>query len=221
MSDDLQALEATLGGLRPAVLDRMLLARLEDSTNGYLTSLTPAEAQFDSALRQIRPASLSPAFLATLEATLTHRAATAATAASTLVAFPQPVPTPAAHSRHGHRPMLAAAAAVALLGAAAALFLPGKGSPRIASAPTSHPTPAQPFSTAPASPNNQNFVPAAFNTGLSQVSDEGVLWQSKNQPQRVVKVVYWDRVTLVNPEGKKIECEVPRVEYILVPEKVD
>ena len=214
MSDDLQALEAALGGLRPAALDRMLLARLEDSTNDALTTPTAAETQVESSLRQIRPASLSPAFMATLEATLTRHAVTEAT---TLVAFPQPV----AHSRHGHRPMLAAAAAVALLGAAAALFLPGKGSPQNASTPASHAPPIPAFAATPASPNNQNFVPAAFNTGLSQVSDAGVLWQSKNQPQRVVKVVYWDRVTLVNPEGKEIEYEKPRVEYILVPENID
>ena len=218
MSDDLQALEATLAGLRPAALDGRLLARLGDSINDALTILTPAAAQFGSSLRQSRPASLAPAFMATLEATLTRSAATAAT---TIVAFPQPLPTPAAHSRHGHRPMLAAAAAVALLGAAAALFLPGKSTPRSASTPASDPPPTAAFTTTPVSPNNQNFVPAAFNTGLSQVSDEGVLWQSKNQPQRVVKVVYWDRVTLVNPEGKKIECEVPRIEYLLVPEKID
>jgi len=218
MSDDFQELEAALEGLRPAALDRMLLARLEDSTQDALTTLTPAEAHFEASLRQLRPATLSPALMAALEATLTRSAATAAT---NIVAFPQSSPTSAAHRRPSHRPMLAAAAAVALLGAAAALFLPGKGAPRSASTPVAHPPPAQPFATAPASPNNQNFVPAAFNTGLSQAKDEGVLWQSKSQPQRVVKVVYWDRVTLVNPEGKQIEYEVPRVEYILVPEKID
>ena len=215
MSDDFQELEAALGGLRPVALDRMLLARLADATAGPLTSLNPAEASFENSLRQIQPAALTPALMAALEATLTRGAAPAAPA---IVPFPQ---SAAHHPRHAHRPMLAAAAAVALLGAAAALFLPGKGSPHMAATPASRPAPTQPFTTPPPSPNSQNFVPAAFNTGLSQASDVGVIWQTKNQPQRVVKVVYWDRVTLVNPDGRKIECEVPRIEYILDPEKID
>ena len=114
--------------------------------------------------------------------------------------------------------MLAAAAAVAMLGAAAALFAPRADTPQVAIAtrPTTVPSPV-PQAATPAS----NFVPATFNTGLSQASDEGVVWQDATQPRRVVKVVYWDRVTLVDPDGRKVEVEQPRVEYILVPEKID
>jgi len=214
MSPDLQALEANLRGLRPAALDRKLLARLEDSAKGTLTTADPADAPFEISLRQSQPAKLAPALMAALVATLD------APHVTTVVPFPQAAPAPVGR-RHSHRPMLSAAAAVALLGVAAALFLPGKSRPRTAATPIAQPPQVAPFANAPAPPAAQNFVPAAFNTGLSQASDEGVLWQSKNQPQRVVKVVYWDRVTLVNPEGRKIEYEKPRVEYILVPEKID
>jgi len=212
MTDDFQALEAALAGLRPAALDRRLLARLEGCAAGDSAALSPTEAQFEAALRNIQPAPLPPAWLAALEATLIQDAATEA---SRIVPFPQ---IPAATRHH---PMLAAAAAVALFGAAAAWFIPATGTHPAASAPTSQPPPAQPFAPAPAAPANQNFVPAAFHTGLSQASDVGVLWPAQNQAQRVVKVVYWDRFTLVNPEGKQIEYEKPRVEYILVPEKID
>ena len=236
MTDDLQALEATLAGLRPVALDQRLLARLEACTAGETTVLNSAEAQFEASLRNNQPAALSPALLAALEATLTS---SAATEASRIIPFPQQI---AADRRRSQHPMLAAVAAVALFGAAAAWFLPDAGTHLTASAPVSKQSPASPFATPPAAsatpvaptapttpaaqvaqaaPATQNFVPAAFNTGLSQASDVGVLWQSQNQAQRVVKVVYWDRVTLVNPEGKQIECENPRVEYILVPEKID
>ena len=215
MSPDLHALEATLRGLRPAALDESLLARLEDAAEGPLTTLDAAAASFENSLRQSQPARLPAALMAALEATLNSSAPT------TVVAFPQTASPPVGRSRHGHRPMLAAAAAVALLGAAAALFLPGNKPPQSAAASASHPPQPAPLATAPAAPAAQNFAPASFNTGLSQASDEGVVWQSKNQPKRVVKVVYWDRVTLVNPEGKKIEYEKPRVEYILVPENID
>jgi len=221
MSPDLQELEANLKGLHPAALDEVLLARLVESTHGSLTTLNPEEVQFEALLRRIRPAAVPPALMATLE---TARRVSAATSEPAIIPFPQAATAPASRSRHGSRQMFAAAAAVALLGAAAALFMPGKSPQQTVAAPISHPPIVAPFSTAPASPatqSSQNYVPATFNTGLSQAKDEGVLWQSTDQPRRVVKVVYWDRVTLVNPEGKKIECEQPRVEYILVPEKID
>ena len=221
MSPDLQELEANLRGLHPAALDRNLLARLEDSANSTLTKLSPAEAQFENSLRHIQPAKLPPALLAALEATLTS---TAPVAANPVIAFPQSATPAASRIRHRHWPTLAAAAAVALLGAAAALYIPGKGQRQTAATPVSPPPQAAPFATtptAPANPSSDNFVLASRNTGLSHAKDQGVLWQAKSQPRRVVKVVYWDRVTLVNPEGKKIECEQPRIEYILVPEKID
>ena len=48
-----------------------------------------------------------------------------------------------------------------------------------------------------------------------------MLWQAPNQPRRVVKVIYRDRVTLIDPRRPKVEVDQPRVEYILVPEKLD
>lgn len=216
MSPAPQELEAKLGALRPSPLDGLLLARLEDAANGSLTTLGTAEAQLEISLRRIQPTKLPPAFMAALEATL----GAAATVEPSIIPFPNPANGTAGATRHDHRAMLSAAAAVALLGAAAALFTPGK-SPQQTSVAADHSQQASPPTSAPASPLSQNFVPAAFNTGLSQASDEGVLWQAKDQPRRVVKVIYWDRVTFVNPQGNKIECETPRVEYILVPEKID
>ncbi|MEI6674524.1 MAG: hypothetical protein WCO57_05045 [Verrucomicrobiota bacterium] len=217
MSNDLQQLEATLEGLHPSALDQDLLARLEDAANGTLGTLSPAAMQLETSLRRMRPAALSPSLLAALEATL---GATVSMPESTIIPFPQSTPVAVVHARHGRRPMFAAAAAVALLGALAALYTPGKGPVPLATSATPSPQAPVPAAAAP-SPAAQNFVPAGFNTGLSQASDEGVVWQTKDQPRRVVKVVYWDRVTFVNPEGKKIEYENPRVEYLLVPEKID
>ena len=225
MSEEFQALEAALAELRPAALDARLLARLNECTTAAPTPLTPAEAHFETSLRNIQPAALPPGLLAALEAT---RSATSG--ASRIVPFPQ-IHSANKIPRHNHRPMLAAAAAaVAILGAAAALFMPDKGSLSTASSHSSShssspasrpPTPPQAPSTAPIAPANQNFAPTTFHTDLSQASDVGVLWQSQNQAQRVVKAIYWDRFTLVNPEGQQIEYEKPRVEYILVPENID
>ena len=65
------------------------------------------------------------------------------------------------------------------------------------------------------------LVPAGFNRGLSEASDEGVVWQANDQPHRVVKVVYIDKVTMKDGNGRTYQMERPRVEYILVPAKID
>jgi hypothetical protein len=65
------------------------------------------------------------------------------------------------------------------------------------------------------------LVPAGFDRGLSEASDEGVVWQSANRPHRVLKVVYQERVTLKDSAGRTYQVEQPRVEYILVPAKTD
>lgn len=211
MSPDLQELEAQLAALRPAALDRGLLARLAASATDDLTALPPAAAELEASLRRFRPAPLPAA----LTAALTQGATTPA---ATVIPFPTATP----RTRHWNRPMLSAAAAVAILGASAALLVPRHAAPDAALA--SHfPTAPATAAALPAAPSGvaSHFVPAAFNTGLSQASDEGVVWQDANQPRRVVKVVYWDRVTLVDADGRKVEVEKPRVEYILVPEKID
>jgi hypothetical protein len=214
MSPDLQELEAKLSALRPAALDSELLARLADSATGDLTTLTPAAAELETALRRLRPAPLPAALTAALTATV-------APVAPAIIPFPTAAQPPARAS-HWNRQMLSAAAAVAILGASAALFLPRAGTPQSPlaanppTAPQAVPGPVSPLA-APAS----NLAPAAFHTGLSRASDEGVIWQNPTQPRRVVKVVYWDRITLTDADGRKVEVEQPRVEYILVPEKVD
>jgi hypothetical protein len=68
---------------------------------------------------------------------------------------------------------------------------------------------------------NGNFVPAGFNRGLSEVHDEGVVWKSNSQPHSVVRVVYKDLVTLKDANGRTVQVEQPRVEYMLVPAKTD
>jgi hypothetical protein len=66
-----------------------------------------------------------------------------------------------------------------------------------------------------------NLTPASFNRGLSEVHDEGVVWKSNNQPHTVVRVVYKDMITLKDANGRTIQVEKPRVEYMLVPAKTD
>ena len=47
-----------------------------------------------------------------------------------------------------------------------------------------------------------------------------MIWQSNQQPHRVLKVVYQDRVTYRDPSGKTYQVEQPRVEPLLLHERL-
>lgn len=125
---------------------------------------------------------------------------------------------PVARARRGSG-WLAAAAAVALLGGVAALYLPTGRQPAAAVASDQGTGAQRPAASAPAVAA-PGFVTAGTRAGVREVRDEGVIWTGGREPLRRVRVVYFERVTLVNGRGEKLEVERPRVEYILLPEKL-
>jgi len=212
MSSDPSSIENDLRQLRAAALDESLLARLEACADGRLTQLDPAELEFEKRLRGTPPARLSPDLMASLVTTVAALPFPAAD--PKIVRFPAAAePQPSRHARQ-NRHWWGAAAAVALFGALAGWLVPA-GNP---SAPVADNKPAAP-AIRPVAP--APLVPAGFNRGLSEASDEGVIWHSNNQPHRVLKVVYQERVTLKDADGRTYHVEQPRVEYILVPAKTD
>jgi hypothetical protein len=131
-----------------------------------------------------------------------------------IVLFPKTAPVIARPAPKSRNPMWAAAAAVALIGGATALLIPTqKSSPRQVARNIGSPI------VSPAA--NSNYVAAGFKTGIDDAVDEGVTWHQGDQPHRVLKFKYVDKVTLKNSEGKTVEVEQPQIEYILVPEKMD
>jgi hypothetical protein len=204
MTHDPSSLEAELRKLTAAMPDEALLARLEAAADGTLNQLTPAEVRFEEFLRGNPPSKLAPDFLADLEKIT--RGVPFPTDGN-IVPFPNKTSHPEVRRK---RPMWAAAAAVALVGAASALLVPtGKPAGNLVEK-------AAPSDAAPA-----NLVPASFNRGVTEVSDQGVVWKSGNQPHSVVRVVYQDRITLTDASGRTFEVEQPKVKYMLVPEKTD
>ncbi|GAA5116310.1 hypothetical protein JIN84_19220 [Luteolibacter yonseiensis] len=210
MKQDHSSIEAELRSLQAAMLDDELLRRLEAAAEGTQTQLTREELRFEDSLRRHSPARLSLDFLTRLEAVV-HEVPFPVN--EKIVMFPkaqQGKQTPAART---NRPMWSAAAAVALVGAISALMIPtGKTPERTARqadpAPLSQDGPA-------------NLIPASFNRGVSEVSDEGIVWKSNNQPHSVVRVVYQDRITLKDGDGRTYQVEQPKVKYMLVPAKTD
>ncbi len=206
MNTDHSSLEADLRQLRAAALDPALLARLESAADGRLMRLDPEEIRFESRLREFSPVGFSADFMARLEAVV-HEVPFAVD--EKIVLFPQ-APAP-----RRSRPLWASAAAIALIGAASALLIPAGKSPEPQarqSAPVS-----QPATRAAGG----NLVPASFDRGVSEVRDEGIVWETSTQPKSVVRVIYRDKVTLKDEIGRTFQVEQPRVEYLLVPARTD
>jgi hypothetical protein len=210
-SDSSSFIENELRQLRAAALEESLLARLEACADGSITRLDPAELELEQRLRGMAPARLSPDLMATLQATVATVPFSAAE--PKIVRFPVSVSAPSGHVLH-QRHWWGAAAAVALFGALAGWLLPGGNPPQ----PLADSRPAAP-AIRPAAP--ASLVPASFNRGLSEATDEGVIWHSSQQPHRVLKVVYQERATLKDSAGRTYQVEQPRVEYIFVPAKTD
>lgn len=209
MTSDPSSLEAQLGELQAATLDEAYLLRLEAAADGTLTQLTPEELRFEALLRETPAAKLSADFMAQLEA-IVHETPFAVD--EKIVLFPK---GNASVPPRRHRPIWGAAAAVALIGAASALLMPSANRPSAVARQS-----APPSSSIAATPTG-NFIPAGFNRGLSEVHDEGIVWKANKQPHNVVRVVYKDKITLKDENGRTVEVEQPRVEYMLVPAKTD
>lgn len=207
MSEDLTLLESQLRALRPAALRPSLLDRLDACANGTWTRESTSESRIEESLAAARPAALPPALMASLESTL---ARIPFPAERNIVLFPKR--GEAAPQRP--RTWMAAAAAVALLGAIAAFSIPVGRTPASLASTEKSPSPLP-------KPTSPLLVPAGFERNLSEARDEGVVWGQPDQAHRVLKVIYKDRVKMKDATGRTYEVEQPRVEYILVPEKVD
>jgi hypothetical protein len=212
MASDSSSIENDLKRLRATALDESLLARLEACVDGSMTRLDPAALEFEQRLRTLSPARLSPELMNSLQATLA--AVPFPPAQPKIVRFPVGGTTTSSRSARPGRQWWGAAAAVAMFGALAGWLVPDGSKPQPV-AGSGQPSPGI-RSAAPA-----QLLPASFNRGLSEASDEGVIWHSSEQPHRVFKVVYLERATLKDSSGRTYQIEQPRVEYILVPAKTD
>ena len=214
MSLDSSTLEARLKDLTAAELDDALLARLDACAHETWTELSPAETAAEREFQRISPTDLPGGLLESLVA------ATAAVpfprGEANILPFPE---RPVAAPRRKERAWWGAAAAVALCGALAALMIPQGADRPVVSGGGSAPQP--PPAPADSPRQGDRLIPAGFDRGLSEARDAGVVWPSNQQPHRVLKVVYKDRVTLRDGAGRTYQVEQPRVEYILVPDKAD
>ncbi len=208
MSHEITSLESQLRALRPASPGPALLDRLEACAAGVWQNTSRTERAAGEALAGRQPAALPPALLESLHGVLDQ---VPFPQPSKIVAFPAKAGAPALR-RHSR---LAAVALVALCGVLTALLVPVSDKPDAVAA-----NPPRP-GAAPAAANKANLTPAGFRRGLSEASDEGVVWQSPHRAYRILRVDYQDTYTMPGSDGSIYQLEQPRVEYILVPAKID
>ena len=179
MSFDPSSIENDLRQLHAAGLDESLLARLEACAEGSWTNLDPLEIHMERRLRGIAPARLPDPLMERWRR-----------------------PWPPFHFRLPRRRLSVFPAVSRRQGVRSA----SGGEPPRPQSHCSAVSPAGWFRTIkPASPPpprlrsrprnvfhrpSPRLFPAAFNRGLSEASDEGVILHSSNQPHRVLKVVY-------------------------------
>ncbi len=216
MSHDDATYEDALCRIRPCRLDAPLTRRLMVAIEDASATDREMDHAFEASIAVAKPAAL-PAGL---------KSRLSALADPVVGSMPTAEPARVMPIRR-----YAAAAAVAAVGAALALFAPIGGDDGRAqltgangdmtddTALSSIAVDATRVDPGPAM-DPRSFVPAAYQRGLSDARDEGVVWRD-NAAHRVLRIVYMDTITLRNEAGETVEVEQPRVEYIVVPKKVD
>jgi len=207
MDEDFHELEATLKGMRPVTPDAACMDRLL----AVLERRTPAaDSGIERELGKLIPSALTDGVQERFLETVSR------------VPFPVdekvvlfPGKTKPVEKTPARRPWIAAVAAVAVLGGFSALMMgPQKGG--------SGPIVRQETSSGPVvSPKDSRLVNASLGSQVSEAQDQGVIWTPDGKALRQVKVIYMDKVKYVGDDGKIVEVERPRVELLLVPEKVD
>jgi hypothetical protein len=208
MDPEFQDIEDTLVALRPAALEPACMERFLAAVEGRLQAAEPALAALEKSLGGMSPLELRGSLAGAL---LENAARVPFPVDEKVVLFPG-ASRPAAKVQ-ARRPWYAAAAAVAVAGAFSALMV-NQPEPRTGG------TIAETRTRVPGA-QATGFVPASFGSGVEEASDEGVMWTPDGKPMRMVRVIYMDRAKYRDEQGKIIEFERPRVEYIMVPEKID
>ena len=161
--------------------------------------------KFEEELERLSPAAMPDGMIARMAAAMDGWAD--AEEEEKVVPFPRGQAEGRGSSRNG---FWAAAAAVALLGALAAFFVPPNGGSKLAG----NSGVATPYLAA-------SFAPVGAERNIVNASDEGFVVMRDAVPHRAVRVEYMDRIELRNDQGERVEVEAPRVRIVLIPVRVD
>lgn len=238
LDHDLLELEAQLALLVPcavpAELAASVSAELDHALVDATVDLTDAELkELEAHLELLSPTGLSTDVLMRMTEAM-DRWHEHVPVEEKLVQFEQAEAVPAqverthAATKSGFN-IYAAAAAVALLGAAAAIVMPklnqntnsGIASGHATSQPSSDidstTTPAVGATDVFSDTNDAWLVPDSLSHNVTHTSDAGVLMSRDNVPHRRIRIDYVDRVIVLDKDGREIEINRPGVQYMLIP----
>lgn len=205
--------EQELRNQAPTRFDGAFLDRLTACAEGSLADMPKEDVEFAAIISSIKPRAISSALNSSLMNTIGE---TPFAVDEKIVMFNRQAKPGIARPRIFRHFNIAAAAAVALLGALTAFMIPGGKNNENGNFQASN---SNHVSTIPAT--NPHLAPASFGHNLSETRDAGVIWRGKNQPHRVIRLTYADMVTMKNEKGESYQVERPRYEYVIIPEKID
>jgi hypothetical protein len=216
MDSELLEIEAALKAMRPKSADSSL-DRLAAAMEGRMETVDPGMRAQEAELKAFRPAGFTATYRDLLLAQVQH---IPFPQDEKLVIFPGKSSSPSKArpaARKSWFPM-SAAAAVALAGGLTALLV--DRNPSQSGGPVANGTGSSAIISNPSSLHS-GVVPASFNSAVQEAKPEGLIWNKDGTPARIFRVVYRDHAKVTDANGKVVEVEQPRVEYLMVPEKVD
>jgi len=225
LSPELLELEKQLGRLVPSSMSQDLLGRMEQSMHG-----TAKESRLDSDDLDDLEIHLGQMAPATMPEDILGRMVRAMDSWHEHVPVEEKVvpfgesggereeATPS-RKRYGSG-MLAAAAAVAMLGAVTALVMPRLMNESdvggVVATVEDTIVPDRQI-TAFSEPRDAWIVPDSLSHKVTNTSDRGVVVSRDNTPHRCIRVEYVDRIKVQDEEGREIEIERPGVDIMLLP----
>ena len=238
LDEELQAIEKQLSNmapqsLSPDVLGRMnlLMGQWGDPQNGSDAldlsvqmadgDLTELEVHLD----QLSPVAMSDGMLARMSLAMDRWQQNDDSLDEKIIPLIHSNPSPRAFRNIFSGGMLSAAAAVAVMGAIAALVMPRLSSPQThAVAESAVTTPVagshQDSQAAPASrrvASNQWDASDALSHNVVSTRDSGVVFSDDNIPHRCIRIDYVDKIKVIDKQGREIEIKTPGVNYMLIP----
>ena len=164
--------------------------------------------KFEEELERLSPVAMPAGMIARMEAAMETWQTAGETTGNVVPFSGKTVRRDGARNRR----FWAAAAAVAILGAAAALLVPNEGPSGVTTAGVSD------------APNYlaASFAPMKAHRNIINAADQGVVMTNDAQPFRAVRLECVDKIEFRNKAGEKLRVEaLPRVRIVLIPVRTD
>lgn len=238
LDGELRSLEEQLAKLSPSAMPMDMLARMEQAMSRWSEDEGSRYAlegentdgelrQLEIHLEQMTPAEMSANVLARMESAM-DRWHEFVPVEEKVVPFGDQQDEVSDHKR-SRGGMFAAAAAMAVMGAATALILPqfnsspegnvvAENNPQPVVRPHAQPV-LSPVNTLDVSnaPREAWLVPGSLRHQVTSTTDQGVIMAGDNTPHRCIRVDYVDRIKVQDEEGREIEINRPGVDFMLIP----